>query len=145
MQMIIQSKKPVMRASLLILSLLAPFTAISSDSTRRSTGVRSARLLPALESAQDPIAITLTLRSSGFDPSDLRLQSGRFLLSVDNRSSNRELVLRLSNSRGEILKEMRITGGGGDWSELFDLRPGDYTLLETSHRDWVCRITISTN
>jgi hypothetical protein len=29
------------------------------------------------------------------------------------------------------------------WSRLLDLQPGQYTLTEANHSDWVCNFTIT--
>jgi len=91
---------------------------------------------------QDPVEISVTLRSNGFDPSELRIPASRFLLSLDNRSGVTELVLRLAKADGTQLRELRIPGGGGDWSEMFELPVGSYTLSEASHSSWVCHLIV---
>src|ERR1700752_3390404 len=60
--------------------------------------------------AQDPQEILITLKSEGFDPSEIRPQAGRFLLSIDNRSGVAELVLNLSRADGTKLKELHVSG-----------------------------------
>src|SRR5215203_481108 len=68
--------------------------------------------------SQDPIhEVLLTLNSNGFDPAEVRPPSGRFLLSIDNRSGAGELILRLLRTDGTQIRELKIPGGGGDWSE----------------------------
>lgn len=86
--------------------------------------------------------ISLTLSSSGFAPTDLSVQSNQFLLSLDNRTELKELVLRLSREDGSRVRELRVPGGGGDWSELFELPDGTYTLSEASHAEWSCTIRV---
>jgi len=93
---------------------------------------------------QDPIEeLSLTLTSSGFAPAELRPHGKKFLLSLDNRTDVKELVLRMSrNDRGQI-REIQVPGGSGDWSELFELEAGDYTFSEVNHANWLCTIIIS--
>lgn len=76
---------------------------------------------------QDPIEITLDLQSDGFHPQERNTQARRFLLSLDNRSGVSDLILRLSKADGTQIREMRVSGAGGDWTELFDLPPGRYS------------------
>ena len=93
--------------------------------------------------SQDPIhEVLLTLNSNGFDPAEVRPPSGRFLLSIDNRSGAGELILRLLRTDGTQIRELKIPGGGGDWSEAFDLSAGTYTLSEMNHSTWVCTIIV---
>ena len=92
---------------------------------------------------QDPIEeVSLMLTSSGFAPSEHRPHGKKFLLSLDNRTDVKELTLRIARDDGVQIREIRVPGGGGDWSELFDLAPGDYTLTEVNHPNWLCRIKI---
>lgn len=92
---------------------------------------------------QDPLPeVSLILNANGFDPVEVRPQSGRFLLSIDNRSGAGELVLRLSRLDGTQIRELKIPGGGGDWAEAFDLSAGTYKLTEANHSSWICTIII---
>ena len=92
---------------------------------------------------QDPMQeISLILSSSGFNPAEVRPQSGRFLLSIDNRSGSGDLVFRLSRPDGTLIRELRMSGAGGDWTEAFDLSAGTYKLSETNHIAWVCTIVV---
>lgn len=94
-------------------------------------------------SAQDPMPeVSLILSSSGFNPAEVRPQAGRFLLSIDNRSGVSDLVLRLNRADGSQVRELRISGAGGDWSETFDLSPGTYSLSEANHSSWLCTIIV---
>jgi hypothetical protein len=93
--------------------------------------------------SQDPMQeISLILSSSGFNPAEVRPQSGRFLLSIDNRSGTGDLVFKLSRPDGTLIRELRMSGAGGDWTEAFDLSEGTYKLSETNHSAWVCTIVV---
>jgi len=92
---------------------------------------------------QDPLPeVPLMLTSNGFDPAELRPQSGRFLLSIDNRSGDNDLVLRLKRADGSQVRELHVSGAGGDWNETLDLTPGTYTLSEANHSSWLCTIIV---
>jgi hypothetical protein len=93
---------------------------------------------------QDPIEeLSLTLTSSGFAPGELRPHGKKFLLSLDNRTDAKELVLRMSRNDGVQIREIRVPGGSGDWSELFELPAGKYMFSEVNHANWLCTIIIS--
>lgn len=93
---------------------------------------------------QDPIEeVSLMLTSSGFVPAEVRPQSKKFLLSLDNRTDVKELTLRMARNDGTQIREIRVPGGGGDWSEQFELQPGNYTFSEVDHPNWVCLIVIN--
>ena len=92
---------------------------------------------------QDPIEeLSLMLTSGGFAPAELRPHGKKFLLSLDNRTDVKELTLRMVRNDGVQIREIRVPGGGGDWSELFELQPGSYTFSEVGHPNWTCTIII---
>lgn len=86
--------------------------------------------------------LSVTLSAKGFSPTELTSAGKRFLLSVDNRTDLKELVLRLSDKHGNQIREIRVPGGPGDWSELFDLKSGKYVLSEANHSQWSCSIVV---
>ena len=92
---------------------------------------------------QDPLPeVSLLLRSNGFDPAEVRPPSHRFLLSIDNRSGVNDLTLRLNRADGTQVRELHVSGAGGDWSETIDLSAGTYTLSEANHSAWLCTIIV---
>ena len=91
---------------------------------------------------QDPVEVSVTLKSTGFHPSEVLIPAERFQLSLDNRTGIQELVLRMATADGTQLREMQLGGAGGDWSEMFELQAGNYILSEASHKDWVCRLKV---
>ena len=86
--------------------------------------------------------VSLSLGPNGFAEREIRAQRRRFLLSLDNRTEVKELVLRLSGKDGKQLRELHVPGGVGDWGEMFDLQPGSYTFAEVNHADWWCTIVV---
>ena len=91
---------------------------------------------------QEPVEISVTLKTTGFDPGEVLIPAHRFQLSLDNRTGIKELVLRLSTVDGIQVREMHVSGAGGDWSETFDLQPGKYILSEASHNNWLCTFKV---
>jgi hypothetical protein len=89
----------------------------------------------------DPVIITL--RPTGFEPKEITRSRGLFLLVVNNRSNNPDVLLRLDRETGQREHEERVKGGKLDWRKPFDLHPGRYLLSEAYHPEWVCRITIT--
>lgn len=85
---------------------------------------------------------SLTLNQKGFAPAELIPSGRRFLLSVDNRSDVKALALKLSDKNGNVVREIRVPDGAGDWAELFELKSGKYVLSEANHAAWSCSITI---
>jgi hypothetical protein len=87
--------------------------------------------------------VLITLRRSGFDPTELTHHAGLILLAVDNRSGQEDVLLRLDRVSGERLHEERMGHGRLDWRKPFELRPGNYLLTEANHPTWVCHINIT--
>ena len=91
----------------------------------------------------EPVAITL--RPTGFEPTELIRPRGLFLLVVNNRSNNPDIELRLDHESGERQYQERVRGGKLDWRKPLDLRPGRYLLREMNHPQWMCYITVTNN
>jgi hypothetical protein len=89
----------------------------------------------------DPVLITLL--PTGFEPKEVMRPKGLFLLVVDNRSNNSDVLLRLDHESGRREYEERVKDGKIDWRKPFDLHPGRYSLTEANHPNWVCHITIA--
>jgi hypothetical protein len=85
----------------------------------------------------------VTIRPTGFDPAEIRRAPGPFLLAVDNRSGRDTVMLRLTRERGSSVREVRLARGQLKWREKIDLPPGDYSLAEANHANWLCKITIA--
>lgn len=85
----------------------------------------------------------LVLRSDGFKPSEITRPTGRFLLSIQNQSSEEELSLVLRQERGGAVREVHTLKRQSKFKELLNLTPGRYMLVETNHPDWNCTITIT--
>lgn len=87
--------------------------------------------------------MSLMLTSKGFAPAEVRPYGKKFLLSLDNRTDVKELTLRMARSDGVQIREIRVPGGAGDWSELFELQAGNYTFSEVDHPNWICKFVIN--
>lgn len=85
----------------------------------------------------------LVLRSDGFTPKEITRPPGRFLLALQNHSSEEELSLVFKQETGSSVKEVRMPKRQSKFKELLQLPPGRYVLVETKHPDWTCTITIT--
>ncbi len=85
----------------------------------------------------------VTLRHTGFDPKELTIPTGQFLLSVDNLTGLSEVNLTLDEEKKNRLKTTKIESRFREWREVIDLKPGVYVLSVTTHPQWVCRITVT--
>ena len=133
----------------ILVSLLCGVIAVSvllssrSQSVAATTWQQSDAALGHQPAYNDAIEeLSLTLNKTGFVPAEVSPSGSQFLLSIDNRTDVKELVLKLSDKNGNAVRELRVPGGAGDWSELFDLKRGKYVLSEANHAAWSCTITI---
>ena len=84
----------------------------------------------------------LVLRSDGFKPNEITRPPGRFLLALQNHSSEEELSLVLKRETGDSVREVRMAKRQSKFKEFLHLPPGRYVLVETKHPEWTCTITI---
>jgi hypothetical protein len=82
----------------------------------------------------------LTLRPTGFDPSEITQTTGAFLLAVDNKSGLERITLRVTREDGTRVTSMTSRN---KLREKIDLAPGRYVITETDHENWTCRLTIT--
>jgi hypothetical protein len=102
----------------------------------------SAPVTVADDDEDDVQVLVLTLRPTGFEPSEAALTKGKHLLVVQNRTGLESFTLRLDRENGGKLHEVRLSRKL-DWRQQFDLMPGSYVLTEAEHPDWTCRITVN--
>src|SRR5262245_1750860 len=75
--------------------------------------------------------IIVTLNPTGFECRELTRPRGAFLLMVDNRSNNPDLLFHLDAEHGKREHEQQTRKGGRlDWNKVLDLPPGRYSLTE---------------
>jgi len=96
-----------------------------------------------LQESED--ALQLIIGDGGFEPTQVTKRPGMFMLSADDRRSDKtqRLTLRLSRENGELLREIEVPAGAIDWAEGIDLPAGKYVLVVVGRPDWTCRIEIN--
>jgi hypothetical protein len=95
-------------------------------------------VLTRIQEPRDLTALVFAVRATGFDPDELTVSSGRYLIVVQNRSGLRDLTFRFERETGERLHEVRPQGL--NWKRQFELQPGTYILSEANHPGvkWRC-------
>jgi hypothetical protein len=111
----------------------------------RSTATLSVQQNPgASEAAPSDIRVVLlSLRPEGFEPGELQLTAGEYLLIVRNRTGLSEIKVRLQSEAGERMGEATVRARQRDWKQRLRLAPGVYLLTATDHPDWICRIVVN--
>jgi hypothetical protein len=84
----------------------------------------------------------VTLRPWGFEPQEITRPPGPFVLAVDNHSELDQLEISLDVESGPKVHAVDVSKNKFKWRKKLALPPGVYVLRETSHPEWLCRITI---
>ena len=133
-----------------LISLLC-FVFPRSGATRLAENQSAPEVLIQHSSVTPPLSLAqsgavemelLTLQPSGFEPAEITRPAGRFLLAVNNRTGQPELSLELVSNAGRTVRTILISRET-NFRQVLSLPTGSYTLRETSHRNWVCGITIT--
>lgn len=92
----------------------------------------------AQQGGRDELRIELT--SSGFTPNEVQHAPGRFAIAVENNTLPSEYTLKLKAEDGTVLHEFQVQKGSSAWT--VNLQTGTYSLTETDHPQWTCRIVV---
>ena len=84
--------------------------------------------------------LQVALGSNGFTPAEAQRAAGTFAIAVENSVISGEYTLQLKAQDGTVVKEVQVQKGSAAWTVT--LAAGEYTLTETSHPQWLCRITV---
>jgi|SRR6266851_7925931 len=85
----------------------------------------------------------ISIEPQGFQPRQITPAKGHFVMMVENHSGLEDLELRLDQSGGPRLRDVRHPRGQREWSDEVDLAPGHYTLTEAGHPGWACDINVT--
>jgi hypothetical protein len=95
------------------------------------------------EAPSDIKVVLLTLRSEGFDPAEMQLPAGEYLLVVRNRTGLDEVDVRLVHEDGHNLDQAKVGARQKDWKQRLKLTPGTYLINEANHSDWNLRLVVN--
>lgn len=115
---------------------------------RTAAAVEPAKVRTPGEEVRDdppplPADVTLTtLNASGFSPSELAHEAGRFHVVVRNKSGETNLDLRLDGEESSRWTERHALGEVQGWTAEVELAAGTYTITEARHPEWVCRLSV---
>ena len=121
-----------------LLLLAATVSAIASASTIGLFGVEACAAPVSAQSFQEELQIKLG--ENGFTPNEAQRAAGTFGIAVENAALSGEYILKLKAQDGTVVKEVQVQKGSAAWTVT--LSPGEYTLTEASHPQWLCRITV---
>ena len=116
------------------LAALASVGAVSRATPLRPNAVvvTAAQIAPAQDPVED--TVELIIRDNGFDIQEVRHAPGKFLLTANDRRSDKlqRLKLRLSREDGEQLRDIEVPSGAADWAEDLELAAGKYVVSEVN-------------
>ena len=146
--------RPALMCACALIALMFGVTGAARLRWPRPTRIRQPelkRLQPAMKTAAEQESrkiVTIetqrvTLRRTGFEPSEFTRHKGPFLLSVDNVSELGEMNFQLFRQNGTTEREIRHRQDKFRLRQVVDLNPGRYVLTEANHPDWRCEITIT--
>jgi len=138
-------RKPlIVGAMLSALFSIVSYGALTRDTTfdlRSAAAENTVRIFP--ESVEGRVEVELiTLRTVGFEPSEIIRPKGPFVLLIDDRSGKDVSSLRLQKIQGESLRDVNTNRSKSEWHDLIDLPPGDYVLTDRTNPEKRCQITI---
>lgn len=85
----------------------------------------------------------VTILPYGFEPDQITRPAGPFLLAIGNRAGTQSLSLQLISERNGPVFSTPLHRGKSRLGKVMDLPPGRYLLIEDSHPQWACTITIT--
>lgn len=118
----------------------ASSSAIREKSTTAMSGASVNRMTQSSERLE---AEVITIRPTGFEPSEITRPIGPFVLAIENRSGLQAMQLRLDRVGVARLLDFEMPRPKHDWNNRLDLPPGRYVLSDAYHPDWACSITIT--
>jgi hypothetical protein len=110
---------------------------------RNYTSPNSTAAQPVKMAEPQITSLRVALWTHGFDPREITIPKGTYLLSVSNRTEIDDLSFefnRVGHGRLHAVKEKKERP---EWSRLFELQPGDYQLAIEGRPNWLCRITVT--
>lgn len=100
--------------------------------------------VPQADAEPDSVrVISVTLRPTGFEPSEVSVPAGKYLLVVNNRTGLEQFTPRLEREGQGAAHEVRALRHKRAWKNALHLKPGQYVLAEADQPEWVCRITVT--
>lgn len=132
------------RARLLILVLGLALVAIGI--AQRTSLVSSAVSAPAefsgavTQEENEAKALLTTIQPYGFEPTEINVTEGRYLLVVQNRSGLSDLMVKLETEDQKTIHEEHAQLQ--KWRKRFNLKRGVYRLVVENNPEWTCIIRV---
>ena len=86
-------------------------------------------------------ALLFAVQPYGFEPTEMVVEEGRYLLVVQNRSGLDDLLVTLQADDATKVHEEHTQRR--QWRKRFDLKKGTYRLIVENHPEWSCVIRVN--
>jgi len=86
-------------------------------------------------------ALLIAVQPDGFQPAEMDVAEGRYLLVIQNRSGLSDLVVRLEAEDGKKAQEGHTQQQ--HWRKRVDLKKGTYRLTVENYPEWSCVLHVS--
>jgi hypothetical protein len=140
-------KPRILRRNLVAIAVLAVVITsigLGKSSRRNHTRIDAAVATTRTELTEEPSdiqALLFEVRPFGFNPSELTVPAGRYLIVLSNRTGRSDLAFRLDREGNGRVSESRPNRR--DWKQQVQLLPGNYTLTEANNPSWRCSIQVT--
>jgi len=130
------------------LAVIAARSGVARPKASQSPGVIRAKtsmdpaFLRSLAESQDIKVELITVRPTGFEPSQITRAAGKFVIGLADRTGLPGLQFFLLNQNDETVHEFSSGPGKVNVREMVDLPAGQYSHREAAH-SWTCTITIT--
>lgn len=131
------------RITLILATLTLVALAVTAFGVSTWTRPSSAQSQEETEAPRDARVELFTLTPTGFEPHEVTLPAGDYLLVFNNRTGLDEFALRLDRVGQGRVREAHPPRRKRTWRGMLKLTPGSYTVTETSHPEWSLRLTVT--
>lgn len=135
----------------IVLCCSVSVSAVVLASKRLSNRNEKASLLPTgkvvslrvpSQSAKPLTGISVNLTRFGFEPSEITIPAGGYLISVRNLTERADISFALENSVKLKLLEEQYKNGSRGWDKILNLLPDSYVLREGKNQNWQLSIKV---
>lgn len=116
-------------------------TAVPESPVVHKTNLRATAA--ALSPIDDDKAFWLTIRPTGFEPSEITVPAGEYFVIIQNATGLNQFALRVAREGGGDLLNVRLPFRRRYWKHTVNLQPGSFIVSEADHPEWKCRITVT--
>lgn len=134
------------RSLMLALSAVGVLSFVVLGVTHRRPDISATRTnaesqtTPSQGNEAEAKALLFVVETNGFNPTEIDVEEGRYLLVVQNRSGLSDIVVKLEREDKGMVHEEHAQQQ--KWRKRFDLKQGSYRLTVKNFPEWSCVIRV---